>query len=53
MIDVIWPEADITSTLGELAAAQVPVQVTGIEEGAGLFVHGRLMGAKLVEATTK
>jgi hypothetical protein len=54
MIDVIWPDSsEITSTLGELAAAQIPVHVTGVEEGAGLFAHGRLMGATPVEATAE
>jgi hypothetical protein len=54
LIAVIWPDSsEITSTLGELAAAQIPVHVTGIEEGAGLFAHGRLMGATPVEATAE
>jgi hypothetical protein len=50
LIDVMWPDDKITD-LGELAAAQVPVQVTGTDEGAGLFLPGRLMGATPVEAT--
>lgn len=50
LIDVMWPDTTITD-LGELAAAQVAVHVTGTEEGAGLFLPGRLMGATPVEAT--
>lgn len=48
-IDVMWPDSTITD-LGELAASQVPVHVTGTDESAGLFLPGRLMGADVVEA---
>jgi hypothetical protein len=43
-VDVDWPEELITN-LGVLATEQTPVHVIGIQEGAGLFLSGRIMGA--------